>query len=137
MKKIIALCLIFLIGLCAQAQASTWKGLSGNEEVTIYVDTSTIARIGKYRKAWFLYSYKSIQPITAYPYQAYNSYRTLEYYLCEDRSAASIQAHYFNNNIPVFSLTIKIENAQFDEVVPDTFGDQMYLYVCKTSIYSK
>lgn len=117
------------------AQASDWQIISGSEKLNVFVDKSSIARSGKYKKAWFMYSNSTDQTGLVYTsYKVYRSNKALEYFDCEERTTGQIQSTFyaaeFGAGDALGSMILKLPQVMFSEVVPDTIGETMLNYIC-------
>lgn len=134
MRKRSWLCVLGLV--TSTAIASDWQIVVSGEKMQAFIDKNSLARAGKYKKAWLTYSFDGDQPGNAGSgFKSYRSSKALEYFDCEERTSASIQTAYysaaFGTGDFLGSSVVKPQSAVFSEVIPDTVGETLLDYVCK------
>jgi hypothetical protein len=111
-----------------------WRAVYADANVGVYVHQSSLARTGKYKKAWVMWNYAAGQKTVDHPVSAYQSAKWLEYFSCEERASANVQAIYYSGfagtGDSVRSYKYTVGPTSFSEVVPDSVGDTVLNYIC-------
>lgn len=132
MRKI---CLVLLLFTYTAAHAADWKPVIDAPDMKVWVDQSSLAQAGKYKKAWFR-TWRSVdQQGNAYTtFKTYRWTKQLEYFSCQERTSSALQMLYYTGDVTsgeyIGSSSIKLAQASFDEIAPDTVGEQMLSFVC-------
>jgi hypothetical protein len=135
-KRMLAIAIFVQVLSITPAHASDWQVVASAEKMTVLIDKNSMARAGKYKKAWFQYSYDVDQAgNSSTSFKIYRSTKTLEYFDCEEHTSAQVQVAYYS---AIFgagdflgSIAVKPQAASFTEVIPDTVGEVLLEFVCK------
>lgn len=132
MKKFVLLLWLF----ASIARASSWQVAGFGEGVTVYVDSNSIVKSGKYKKAWIKYSYTDYRdgaPVTNF--KKYRSFTMLNLIFCDERKSGTMQTTYYDGEVGmgqvVGGVDLAFNQVQFYEVAPDTLGESVLDFVCK------
>lgn len=133
---------LVLLGFSEASFASNWKPIPNTVPNSTFVDASSIAPIGKYRKAWFLSSEEMEKDGNAYTsFKKYRSTKSLNYYSCEERTTASLQRLFYSESQGtgeyLGSWAAPSKNVNYLDVAPDTVGEAMLEYVCNFNLLNK
>jgi len=130
MKKLLFVLAFMAASTC---NAACWKQISSSKNAKISIDNCSLAEDGKYRKAWFKWDYDTPQETTSYPLKKYIKTVGLDYYDCKSRKSATLKEIYYGENQEgvVYSASIELKNARFEEAPPETIAETLTNYVCK------
>lgn len=134
MNKTIVAIAISLVAI--NALGSEWQYVGGNDSQSSSMDFSSIASVGRYRKAWVQTTYSSPQVLNQYTGKAYSSDRVLYYFDCAAKTLGSIQRVRYEKGDAqggvVGSTSVKFNPASLDDVVPDSVGETFLALACGT-----
>ena len=124
------------------AQQSRWAEIGRSDEITAYVDTQSLRRTGPKVKVWLKWVNASpVDTDTVFPKKTYLSAKTLNVYHCIDRTSMGLQAiRYANADVTgevVESVSIAEAKAEYRELAPETIGENILIYVCKSTSSGK
>lgn len=130
--KYIGLILMFF---AQGALASNWKPIPNTKPNSTFVDVSSIAQVGKYRKAWFLWTAEAEEDGNAYSnFKKYKSTRSLNYYSCDERTSGTWQTLFYSDTQGSGDYLGRWaplpRDINYLDVAPDTLGEVMLEYVC-------
>jgi hypothetical protein len=129
--KRFAFLIIFASGV---AQASDWQVISSNGDKSLFMDFSSVASVGNYRKAWIMSNYSKEQPLSQFMSSRYASAKTLFYFDCSKRTITSTQDVKYSQinggGEVVSSQTFKFAPAALSDVIPDTEGELFLQVAC-------
>lgn len=131
--------LFFLLSLMSfEAFSADWKSITSTDGGFIFVDTSTVLQVGKYRKAWILWDYITPQKTPDYPGVMYKSIKELDYYDCDSNQSAAIQELLYDD-MAGLGKNVRSSGGTFypwamKDVAPDTVGQAMLKFVCDVPI---
>jgi hypothetical protein len=125
--------LLFLA--CFSAEAATWLDIAGNDEVTVYVDTTSIRRTGLRVKTWLKWHWVKPQEVpNSFPLKTYLSEKQLQVSDCRDLTLAVAQGIRYaaiDERDIVSSYTFDERSWRFSEAAPETIGESIVRYACK------
>lgn len=130
--------ILALVPLLVSASEPAWKYVveyaNGN---VLLLRTSSIAKSGKYRKAWFKRELKTPLEVPKYMATAtqvsgkFKYAMELSYFNCAERTSTTIQAVYYSENDElVGSYDMKLQDAHWSDAAPETVQEQMITAVC-------
>lgn len=118
------------------ANAACWEKFATSKDESIYfIDACSIAVDGIYKKAWFKTELQI--PEENSDGKTYDSTKYLYYFNCKNRKSAIAQFTKYYIDDVVNSLSRKIEERAFNEVVPDSIGEAIFERACSTKITKK
>lgn len=101
---------------------------------TYYMDFTSVAQVGAFRKAWVQVSLANPSDTNDYPKKKYQSARYLYYFDCKAKSTSSFQhvkyAERYADGEVVSTSSIKFDPKDLDDVVPDTVGETFLQVAC-------
>jgi hypothetical protein len=101
-----------------------------NKFDTLFVQNKSIAKKGRFIKAWFFWNFSSPQKLEPYLDKYYSHYLSLVYFDCAERVSATTQVLYYLDDANVQTFSSDVEKILFREVAPDTVGETMLERVC-------
>jgi hypothetical protein len=108
-----------------------WMRIARGKDFTVYLDRGSLVSTSKYRKAWLMSSYDSRE--TGFG-RGYQSSKELWMFRCTARQSALIQniryAEAVGGGAVLHTYAAKPENAPFEDVVPDSVGEEALQRVC-------
>lgn len=118
----------------SSAFASHWITIdTDSNHATVQIDSSSIASVGKYRKAWFTFKYPTNQNVPTGPTQGayYTSAVSLYYGDCSAQTIEVVQTIYYTeDNQTAGSMVAHFSAAALQDVAPDTSGANMLTVMC-------
>lgn len=116
------------------AEASMWFVFSQQGKSTFLVDTMSIAKRGKFMKAWFRTDYVVSQTMETYPFKHYQSVMDLYYFNCAERTFATGEEIVYSGasgaGDVVGGYSYPVDKLQFSDAAPDSVAEAMLNYVC-------
>ena len=113
--------------------AQQWKIIAETDESITLIDTTSVAKIGSKRKAWFTVDYLEKRKSIDKTYE-YQSYVQLQFFDCVEKTMAESQANFYSgparSGSNVHGYTMRREKMQYDDPVPGTVGAAMLRMVC-------
>ena len=117
------------------AHAANWVDVAGNDEVTVFVDTESIRRVGNRVRTWLKWKWAKPQAVPgSYPSKTYQSEKQLQVSDCKDRTLAIAQGIRYaapDDGDVVDSYTIEEKAWKFSEAAPETIGETLIRFACK------
>ncbi|MDO9419974.1 MAG: hypothetical protein Q7T66_04850 [Herminiimonas sp.] len=124
---------VFLVAFgfgVSNAQAADWRLVGQSNTAYAYVDLSSIVKLKATRKAWIMWTDIEEVSKTSGP----RSSKVLMHFNCTERSSARAQftmyAGFEGQGETIASSKYPIVASSFDEVIPDTVGEQIFIFVC-------
>lgn len=123
--------LLPLLFVMSSASAADWVLVGINKAAEVHVDKSSVAKEGKYRKAWTQWVYYQHQ---THAKGKFNTTKTLAYFSCKERKGTITSVyHYYVGDI-VSETVGDLSGAQFFDVIPDSMNEAMFKYVCEAKL---
>lgn len=135
MKKTLILLFFAFFFLNAHAEEN-WQFVIASDNEEIYVDTETIGKVGKYKRAWSIFNYSV--PARA-PGTKFNfiSDRSLFFFDCKKkrfgRATQILYSQPKGEGESLMTFSGKMDDIRFQKVVPDTIGENFFNFVCTTN----
>ena len=102
-----------------------------------YMDFSSIAPVGAYRKAWVQINHQNEQETDGYPKKQYQTTRLLYYFDCQAKTLSTFQTVRYREKFAggevVESRSFKFNPKDLDDVVPDTVGETVMQTACASN----
>lgn len=118
-------------------RAANWVDVGGSDEVTVFVDTESIRRNGTRVKTWLKWKWQNPQVVPgAYPAKTYQSEKQLQVSDCKNGSLAIAQGIRYSDpddGDVVDSYSIEERAWKFSEAAPETIGESLIKFACKSS----
>ena len=125
MRKVI---LMMLLAVASNSAMAEWVNVGSNENVSIYVDPTTIQRAGNMAKMWHLFDFKYVKEDMGEPYL---STREQNEYDCKEekyrRRATSQHSKNMGSGKVVYSDSY---TAKWKPVPPDSGIEIMWKFAC-------
>jgi hypothetical protein len=135
--KALHLPVVLLLGLPISGMAATWVSVAGNDDVEVFVDTDSIRKNGNRVKTWLKFQWVKSQNVPgSYPTKLYRSERQLQVSDCRDRTLAIAQGVFYGDmdgTNAVGSYTNSENSWSFSEAAPETIGETLINFACKSS----
>jgi hypothetical protein len=128
--KRLILVILFMPTFCFGA---CWIDVYTDKETDIYLNTCSLAQVGKYKKAWLRWVYAEESVSSRDPQEKYDETKSLTYFDCASKTSATVRVIYYSpepQNKVVDSWDIPLTDAKFKDVVPDTLGYVELRAVC-------
>jgi hypothetical protein len=126
---------VTLYALSIGASAVRWVPLApeSNQDVSIYIDEDSLGTVDGRQKAWFKYSFKTMQDGPRGI--QFRSYLALELFHCENMRQATRTVVFYSGSEPKGVALLKHDLAplNFEEAPPGTMGALQLSVVCKRS----
>ena len=121
--------------LCA---AADWQlTTEANSGDTFYMDFSSIAPVGTYRKAWVQINHQNQLETDGYPKKKYQTTRLLYYFDCQAKTLSTFQTVRYGEKFAggevVESKSFKFNSKDLEDVVPDTVGEAVMQTACTSN----
>lgn len=124
--------LLPLLFVMSSASAADWVTTGGTTTQTMSVDKNTIVAVGKYRKAWVQSVFTEDRMAGSKPYR---SQKALLYYVCPERLGAIVSVTLYQKDGNVSeTASVKLAEAPFNEILPDSLNETAFDYVCKAKL---
>lgn len=127
---------VVCLGSLATAHAADWKEIGGNDDVTVLIDTTSIRRSGTRVKTWLKWVWKTEQFVPkSYPEKKYKTEKQLQISDCKSGTLAIAQSVRYGDSDGaqvVDNYAVPEARLQFSEAVPDTIGETIVKYACRT-----
>ncbi|MDR1310780.1 MAG: hypothetical protein LBK01_02735 [Burkholderiaceae bacterium] len=139
MKKYLLL-LSFLAPLCAYAAEENLRFVVEDDNRKIFVDISSIQRVGQYVRAWSIFDYSTSAQVPNRSF-TFISDKSLFFYDCrKKRLGRATQVLYSQPGGKGESLTTysgKMQDIQFSNVTSGTVGENLFDFVCTYDMKSR
>ena len=129
--------LLFLVlaSAISSVAAAEWTLVGDHPKLRVEVDAQSVTKDQGFIKAWFKWEYAETQ-YTNPDRRAFRSMKELNYFDCGKlRYAIAQRAAYSEpdgRGESVFSSAIPVSKLAFEEVIPDSIGESMLRFTCKT-----
>jgi len=104
---------------------------------TFYMDFSSVASVGAYRKAWVQINHQNQLETDGYPKKKYQTSRMLYYFDCEGKMLSTFQtvryAEKFAGGDVIESKSFKFNPKDLEDAVPDTVGETVMITACSSN----
>lgn len=110
--------------------ASNWVELSKGDDMTIYIDNSSLAPVKNYKKIWVKFDYKTPKEVKGEPAVFYDSVMHLWVFDCKERTSTTTQRILYKSGDVLHAYQFPLEASQFSDVPPDTIAESVMGYVC-------
>jgi hypothetical protein len=134
MKKIAMLALL----ACSQAHSADWKIASVGDKYANFIDTSSITKVGPYRKAWLLQENAEPRFTETQVPASYLSSMFLVYYDCAQKTFEMVQFLHYSaasgSGKIVDSESTGFSPSKLVDVVPGSVGESNLKAVCAAQI---
>ena len=125
---------VLLVALSAGANSSAaeWKIVSLNKSAIHYYDASSVAPVDGYWRTWKKVVYTDPKAVeNVYPVQKEATAKYLQYFDCNaKRQTISQWISYDDQGNVITSRSRKFSPANFEEVVPETIGEETVEVIC-------
>lgn len=125
MKRI--LLMILLSAICNSAMAE-WSYIGDNDDVTIYVDSSTIKKRGSTAKIWVLFDYKA--PRTLQSGASYLSLKRLNEFDCKKDEERMLSFVIAADHMGKGDALPSSEKTEWNPIIPDSATAEVSKYAC-------
>jgi hypothetical protein len=119
------------------AQSGRWVQIAAGEHTTIFADRLSIRREGARVRIWTKWAFSTEQDISSSANKKYRSQKNLDVYHCGNRTSATLQSISYSgadaDGDVVDSTTYPDALARYAEVVPESVGESILLFVCRAS----
>lgn len=126
-----------LLAATSTGLLAEWLPIGGNDEVAVYVDRDTVRRTGTRVKTWLKWEWLKPQAILqTYPPKMFVLHKQLQITDCAKGTLAAAQGIYYGDldGAQVVDTYIYSETSwSFSEAVPETIGESIVKFACKTS----
>lgn len=130
------LSLALLLSFPLSGVAATWVSVGENAEIEVFVDTDSIRKNGNLVKTWLKWQWTKPSEIpNSYPKKFYQTEKQLQISDCANRTLAVAQGIYYadtNGTNVVDSYTIEERHWQFSEAAPETIGETLIKFACRS-----
>ena len=104
MKKLLIGLMLLVVSGAASAE---WTDVGDNDEITLYVDKTTIRRNGNLVKMWILYDFKSASVVVGL---SFLSNRSQNEYDCKEEKFRILEISYFSGQMLSGKVVISEDN---------------------------
>lgn len=136
--KISIISILFSIVFSTSASAAKWVEVGGSESVTVFVDKDSLRRNGNRVKSWLKWEWsKPVDVPNVFPVKFYQLERQLQVSDCQSNMLAIAQGIRYvdsTGNEVVDSYTFSEKQWRFTEAAPETLGESIIKFVCKTTM---
>jgi hypothetical protein len=119
--------------------AENWTQVAQSDKATVYIDTQSIGQKDGFKRAWEKWEYvENRPPMFPTTRKPYRSARFLAYFNCKERSAAELQALYYDEaGELVGKSTTDTKDLSFSLIVPGLLSESTLDFVCKAKTRGK
>lgn len=132
---------LIVLTVSVSASSATWIEVGGNDSVTVLADKDSIRRNGTRVKSWLKWEWaKPVEVPNSLPVKFYQLERQLQISDCQNNSLAIAQGIRYTDisgNEVVDSYNLQEKNWHFTEAAPETLGESIIKFVCKTTAPNK
>lgn len=129
--------IIALLALPTIAHSAKWVSVGGNDEVTVYVDTDSMRRVGTKAKTWLKWDWTKPQELPGTSLsKTYQFEKQLQISDCRDLTLAIAQGIRYadrEGNEVVDSYAVDGKAWKFSEPAPETIGESLVKFACKST----
>jgi hypothetical protein len=123
------------------AGSATWVEVGGNDSAVVLVDKDSLRRNQNKVKSWLKWQWvKPVEVPNAFPVKLYQLEQQLQISDCQNNTLAIAQgiryADAFGNEV-ADSYAFEEKSWHFTEVAPETLGESIIKFVCKTAAKEK
>jgi hypothetical protein len=124
---------LLLVGLLVStgAYATNWIDIGDNSLSILNIDTQSIVKNGKFKKAWIKINYSENQEKELFSPNGYNQMKSLWYFDCKAQTISATQSILYLDDTDVNTSIVDISKAIFREPAPESYGETAMKFVCK------
>jgi hypothetical protein len=130
--------------LMVTASAADWKLAASSEKAWFFVDTTSIVKQAKYRKAWVMWTATTAeaerQPKFGESPPAKSS-KALYYFDCSSRRSTTVQGTNYSGEAGagdvLHNYQARFTESMLEDVAPDTVGESLLTFACSKKIKEK
>ena len=132
---------ILLLLYSSNVIGANWAYVVSADTLKVWVDTDSLRSSGTRVKAWAKWVYSQPVLIAASdPKLYFRSMMSLSIYQCDDRTGAEIQVLTYSDADATESIRTRTYPdipSRYQDVVPESVGEKVHLFVCKASAASR
>jgi hypothetical protein len=125
---------IVFIVISTRAFSSEWVDVGSiGKSAGVMVDKQSISQSSKStRKAWVLFAFTEMKTQKTSPYSQYDTTKELWIANCSSLEIGTKSMVWMRDGLVVDSYNTK--NVNFDDIVPDSIGEIIHKYICRSKI---